>query len=86
MLWAMTFLAVAAMLQMYTTPGRVFGIIPVGDSVVGTMYYKNWFAAMMELAAPIALWQVYNGKVVVGGLCLRRDVCRDHHAAHRVWA
>ncbi len=41
MLWAMTFLAVAAMLQMYLTPGRVFGIIPVADSVVGTLYYKN---------------------------------------------
>ncbi len=69
MLWAMTFLAVAAMLQMYVTPGRAFGIIPVVDSVVGTLYYKNWFAAMMELAAPIALWQVYEGKVAVGGLC-----------------
>lgn len=68
-LWAMTVLAVAAMLQMYLTPGRVFGIIPVGDNVVGTVYYKNWFAALMELAAPIALWQVYNGKTVLGGLC-----------------
>jgi O-antigen ligase len=69
MLWAMTALAVAAMLQMYTTPGRVFGLIPVADSVVGTLYYKNQFAAMMELAAPIALWKVYNGNLVSGGLC-----------------
>jgi O-antigen ligase len=69
MLCAMTVLAVAAMLQMYITPGKVFGIIPVGDNVVGTMYYKNWFAAMMELAAPIALWRVYNGKIFSGGLC-----------------
>jgi O-antigen ligase len=69
MLWAMTFLAVAAMLQKYLAPGRVFGMIPAGDAVVGTFYYKNWFAAMMEVAAPIALWQVYNGKVVIGGLC-----------------
>ena len=69
MLWAMTGLAVAAMLQMYLTPGRVFGIIPAADSVVGTLYYKNQFAAMMELAAPIALWKVYNGEIVTGGLC-----------------
>ena len=73
------FLAVAAMLQMYLTPGRVFGIIPVVDSVVGTLYYKNQFAAMMELAAPIALWRVYNGRSSVGGLCYRGDVCRDYH-------
>ena len=69
MLGAITFLGVAAMLQMYTSPGRVFGLIPVVDGVVGTMYYRNWFAAVMELGAPIALWQVYNGKVLVGGLC-----------------
>jgi O-antigen ligase len=69
LLWTMTALAVEAMLQFYLTPGRVFGIIPVGDNVVGTLYYKNQFAAMMELAAPLALWRVYNGKVVSGGLC-----------------
>ena len=69
MLCTMTVLAVAAMLQMYITPDRVFGIIPVADNTIGTMYYKNWFAAMMELAAPIALWRVYNGKVFSGGLC-----------------
>jgi O-antigen ligase len=69
MLWANTFLAVAAMLQMYMSPGRVFGLLPVVDGVVGTFYYKNWFAALMELGAPIALWQVYNGRIVTGGLC-----------------
>jgi hypothetical protein len=68
-LWAMTILAVAAMLQKYVTPGQIFGIIPVSDSVVGAVYYKNWLAAMMELAAPIALWQVYNGKIAIGVLC-----------------
>ncbi len=69
MLWSMTFLAVASMLQMYLTPGRVFGLIPAAGSVVGTLFYKNQFAAMMELAAPIALWKVYNGQIVTGGLC-----------------
>ena len=69
MLWAIMFLAVAAMLQMYMSPGRVFGIFAAGDSIVGTLYYRNWFAALMELGAPIALWQVYNGRIVAGGLC-----------------
>jgi O-antigen ligase len=69
MLWAITALAVAAMLQMYGTPGRVFGIFPAGPNVVGTLFYKNQFAALMELAAPIALWKVFNGKAVTGGLC-----------------
>jgi O-antigen ligase len=65
----MTALAVEAMLQRYLAPGRVFGIIPAVDNVVGTLYYKNQFAAMMELAAPLALWRIYNGQVVSGGLC-----------------
>jgi len=69
LLWAMTALALEAMLQRYLTPGRVFGLIPVRDNVVGTLYYKNQFAAMMELAAPLALWTVYNGGVFSGGIC-----------------
>lgn len=69
LLWAMTFLAVEAILQMYLSPGMVFGIIPAADNVVGTLYYKNQFAAMMELAAPIALWKVYEGRIVSGGIC-----------------
>lgn len=69
MLWVMTALAVEAMLQMYLSPGRVFGFIPAGDYVVGTLYYKNQFAAMMEMAGPIALWKVYNGRTVSGGIC-----------------
>ncbi len=68
-MWAITALAVAATLQLYVTPGKLFGMIPVADSVVGTFFYKNQFAAMMELAAPIALWKVFEGEVVAGGLC-----------------
>ncbi len=69
MLWAVTGLAVEAMLQAYSHPVKVFGIIPADDSVVGTLYYKNHFAALMELVAPVALWEVRNGKLVAGGLC-----------------
>ncbi len=69
MMWAAAALAVAATFQLYVTPGELLGMIPVADSVVGTFFYKNQFAAFMELAAPIALWKVFEGEVVPGGLC-----------------
>ncbi|HWE52218.1 MAG TPA: O-antigen ligase family protein [Bryobacteraceae bacterium] len=68
-LWTGTIIAVASILQAYSKPVRVFGIFPADPSVVGTMYYKNHFAALMELIAPIALWEVKNGKLLAGGLC-----------------
>jgi O-antigen ligase len=83
-LWAFTILAAAAMLQMYLSPGRVFGFIPVSDYVVGTVYYRNWFAAMMELAAPIALWQVYRGKLVAGGICYAAILAATISSASRM--
>lgn len=69
LLWAITALAVEAILQKFVTPGSILGIISVGQGIVGTLYYKNQFAAMMELAAPIALWKVYEGRIAGGGLC-----------------
>jgi O-antigen ligase len=69
MMWAAAALAVAATFQLYVTPGKLLGMIPVADSVVGTFFYKNQFAALMELAAPIALWKVFEGEVLPGGLC-----------------
>jgi len=68
-LWVTTGIALIAMLQATTDPVRVFGIFAAEPSVVGTMYYKNHFAALMELVAPIALWEIRNGKVLKGGLC-----------------
>ncbi len=68
-MWATTALAAAATVQIYVTPGKLFGLLPVADSVVGTFFYKNQFAAMMEFAAPIALWKVVEGKIVAGGVC-----------------
>jgi O-antigen ligase len=68
-MWASTALAAAATFQIYVTPGRLFGTIPVAGNVVGTFFYKNQFAAFMELAAPIALWKVFEGEVFPGGLC-----------------
>ncbi len=68
LLWSVTALAVEALLQIYSVPVRVFGLIPAADSVIGTIIYANQFAALMELAAPIALWQIQQGRVVAGGL------------------
>ena len=68
MLWAVTALAVEAMMQLHTAPVRVFWIFPADESVVGTMFYSNQFAALMELIAPVALWQILNGRILAGGL------------------
>jgi O-antigen ligase len=69
MLWAITLLGACAMLQAYSVPIRVFGLFPAESSVVGTMFYKNQFAALMELGAPLALWRILKGKVIEGGIC-----------------
>jgi O-antigen ligase len=69
MLWALTALGACAVLQAYSTPIRVFGLFAAEPSVVGTMFYKNQFAALMELGAPIALWRVMQGRVLAGGMC-----------------
>jgi O-antigen ligase len=69
MLWVSTGLAVLAMLQTYTSPGRELWLFPADDSVMGTFFYKNQFAAFMEIAAPIALWQIVRERVALGGIC-----------------
>jgi len=57
-LWSATVLALLAILQMYLDPGRVFGLFPAQPGSVGTFLYKNQFAAMLEIAAPIALYRM----------------------------
>ena len=69
MLGAAIVFAVAAILQAFSKPVKVFGLFPAEDSVVGTLFYKNHFAVLMELTAPVALWKVLNGKLVAGGVC-----------------
>jgi len=71
MLWVSTVLAGLAMLQTYTSPGLVLWLFPAEDSVLGTFYYRNQFAAFMEIAAPIALWQILRERVAVGGFATR---------------
>jgi hypothetical protein len=69
MLWVSTGLAVLAMLQTYTSGGRELWLFPAEDSVMGTFFYNNQFAAFMELSAPIALWQVLRDRAGFGGTC-----------------
>jgi O-antigen ligase len=69
MLWSVTALAVIGMLQFYSHPVRVFGIFPAEVSVTGTFLSRNRFAALMELAAPIALWHMLERNAVTGGFC-----------------
>jgi O-antigen ligase len=69
MLWVSTALAALAMLQAYTSEGRVLWLFPADEGVLGTFYYKNQFAAFMEIGAPIALRQVMREKVALGGVC-----------------
>ncbi len=69
LLWSLTVLAVIAMLQLYGTPGRVFGIFPAREGVTGTLLSRNQFGALMELAAPTALWYMLDRNSAAGGLC-----------------
>jgi O-antigen ligase len=62
LLRAATIFAILAVIQLYALPPRVYGIFATGPQTVGTFLYKNQFAAMLELAAPIALWRALRGR------------------------
>jgi O-antigen ligase len=69
LLWSLTALAVIAMFQFYNMPVLVFGIFPAETGVTGTFLNRNQFAAMMELAAPLALHHMVDRNPLIGGLC-----------------
>jgi len=69
LLWSVTALAVAAMIQAHNPPIQVFGIFPAGPTVMGTFLSSNQFAALMELGAPVALWYMLGRNPLPGGLC-----------------
>jgi O-antigen ligase len=69
LLWSVTSLAVIAMLQFYSEPVRVFWIFPAETTVTGTFLSHNRFAALMEFAAPVALWHMLERNVVTGSFC-----------------
>jgi O-antigen ligase len=83
LMWSLTVLAVIAMVQLYSTPVRVFGIFPAADSVTGTLLSKNQFAAMMEFAAPLALWYMLDRNPLAGGLCYAMILAATFSAASR---
>jgi O-antigen ligase len=83
LLWSLTALGVIAMLQLYGTPGRVFGIFPAIGGVTGTLLSKNQFAALMELAAPISLWYMLDRNPLPGGLCYAMILAATFTAASR---
>jgi O-antigen ligase len=67
-MWSMTVLAVAAMVQFYNH-ADVFGLFAAPETVVGTFISRNQFAAMMEIAGPVALWYMLERSFLRGGLC-----------------
>src|SRR5262249_20861269 len=69
LLWSVTALAFAAMIQSHAAPVQVFGIFPADDTVMGTFLSENQFAALMEIAAPVALWYTLGRNPIAGGLC-----------------
>jgi O-antigen ligase len=69
LLWSSTVLGTIAMMQLYNKPVEVFGIFPAPDTVVGTFISPNQFAALMEIAAPIALWYMIERNLGGGALC-----------------
>jgi O-antigen ligase len=68
-MWSATALGVIAMLQVYNKPVEVFGIFQAGETVFGTFLSSNQFAALMEMAAPIALWYMLDRNPGGGAMC-----------------
>ena len=67
--WSLALLALEALFQYFLWPQKVFGIFDGPDSVVGTLFYRNQFAALMEIGGAAALWQILQGRTVIGALC-----------------
>ena len=62
LLWSSTALAFLAIVQTYVDPRHVFGIFPAQPGSVGTFLYKNQFAALLELALPVALYRSLSSR------------------------
>lgn len=83
MMWSLSLLAVAAMLQFYGSPDKVFGIFPAVPATMGTFLSPNQFAALMEMGAPIALWSMLGRNPIPGGLCYAMMLAATFVAASR---
>jgi len=62
--WLASAVAVAAVVQVYATPGKVFGLFDSGfpDRVLGPFVYHNKYAQFVELLLPVTLFRAVNGK------------------------
>jgi O-antigen ligase len=82
MMWSLTVLAVIAMVQFFDH-ADVFGLFEAPDSVMGTFISRNQFAALMEMAAPIAFWYMLERSFWMGGFCCVMIVAATITAASR---
>ena len=57
-------LAAVALLQLFSSPGRIFGVFPTDYSgfVLGPFVYRNQYAAMIELLLPFALVAAWDSR------------------------
>jgi len=83
MLWSVTVLAIIAVPQHYLSIDKVFGIFPAQPDTFGTLLSPNQFAALMELAAPVALWRTIDRNPLAGGFCFVMILVATISAASR---
>jgi O-antigen ligase len=64
MVWFGFMFALEAIVQLTTSPGRIFWIFPSGpsDYVMGPILYHNHYAAFVEVVLPMALYEAFSGK------------------------
>ena len=63
MLWFGFLIAILAVLQTFTSDGKVFWVFPSGYSdSMGPISYHNHFAAFIEVVLPIALYHTFRRK------------------------
>jgi O-Antigen ligase len=63
MLWFGLLVAILAVLQHFTSGGKVFWVFPSGYSdLIGPIAYHNHFAAFIEVVLPIALYQTFRSE------------------------
>lgn len=61
MAWFGFLLALLAILEIFTSEGKVFWLFPTtSNPVLGTILYRNHYAAFMEAVLPIALYESFR--------------------------
>jgi hypothetical protein len=61
MLWFGFLISVLAILQTFTSSGRIFWVFPTGyNEVMGPFLYRNHYAAFIETVLPLALYEAMH--------------------------